>query len=121
MNLIQVTLTETIHSPDTQRDRVIDDWSILSRPANNPSITINYLIGNVVEEGGRPIKGRFTKTSPITSEEDGVVVTASGSTYTLGMMSSAFGDQLSLEELEAAKIPERFHNPWLVGDNWKTI
>lgn len=120
-----IDLKETTHSPDTQRHRLLEDWSISSIYGNDKSIIIYRLVGKVVTEFGVPLDVlRFTTTSPIAKCESGTITTASGSTYKLGTPSKYFLEMLNGMNLEYSKdspIPDLFMNEWLEGDNWLTI
>lgn len=108
---------ETTSSP---RRRLLNCWSILSYPANNPHLTIHALTGQVTQEadGFVPLM-RITKTSPIVSCDGRVVTTASGSQYLLGTPSVSLPFELDVKSENV--IPREYLNEWIDSSNWLAI
>lgn len=111
-----LTVTETLYNVDeiSTRDRVMMNHKILNKKALTKDFPLVCLQGQIIREtdGSTPF-ARFTTTSPIKSCQhigDGraLVTTCSGSKYEI------YTSQAEAELLNHC-------NPWIDGDNWKTI
>lgn len=114
-----IALVRNYPLTNSNRNRVLDSWKlIIKSPYTNTDIKIYCLQGWVVREAdGYKPPARLTTTSPIASCDGNVVTTASGSKYHLTDQPLSLDDVASVEQYITG---ERL-NPWIEGDNWKTI
>lgn len=110
--------TTTYGADASDRRRVLDEWSLVSIPANTPGERIWKLRGRVIQErdGKSPSNLRYTETSPIAQCVGNVVITASGSIYRLTDNPA----QLAFFNNEEQYVADEFLNPWIEGNNWLT-
>ena len=118
------TIQYTLQDPERPQEvRLIEDWTVIAKPANDPAIQMWCLSGRVVSVDGCELPFlRLTTTSPIKHYTEGTVTTCSGSTYLLGQPARQWTDRMLMAGHESNHIPEKYLNSsWLDGDNWKTI
>lgn len=113
---VALMATHTLHDIDkpSTRRRVMINHKIINKEANTKDFPLVCLEGQVVREAdGFEPACRFTNTSPIKSckyigDNTAIVSTCSGSEY-----------QINCSQAQAELL--NHCNPWIDGDNWKTI
>jgi len=110
------------------KSRLLGSWHLTLQITNGG--TTMWKLAGAVLSGDQDIiptdVTRHTTTSPIRSVKGRVIVTASGSTYTLSGEPAPVHikllEHMGLEYNPEEPIPEAYQNKdWLDGDNWLTI
>lgn len=104
------------------RARRLDQWKLTHILASDKKTKIWKLSGITVSENGVPVNCiRLTTTSPIADCKGALVTTASGSRYFLLEPNSDWLKTAPFTPHTNRFIPKSYCNPWIQGDNWKTI